>query len=265
MHPNPDPTTRAQFAAQYFRDKNGQPWTPRPYQLNSLHSDAPRKIHCDGRDVGKTTEIEIIACWAMMNLPNTSMLIATQTQNHLDPILHRLARHFRETPQFATRLIEARRTPSWYFRFDNGFELWGRLAGPRGINFQGMHVDWQIIDEAQELTEAAWGEILQALNANGKRWVYGVPNGIRNTYHRLTHDTTAEQHHWPSHLNPDYTPEKDAELQRLYGGADSPGYRHRVHGEHAEPTQAVFNIEDYQACINPDLPHIDEQHDPQSR
>jgi hypothetical protein len=25
--------------------------------------------------------------------------------------------------------------------------LWGRLSGPRGVNFQGLHVDWQIVDE----------------------------------------------------------------------------------------------------------------------
>ncbi|MBI3119815.1 MAG: hypothetical protein HYZ00_14065, partial [Candidatus Hydrogenedentes bacterium] len=146
---------------------------------------------------------------------------------------------------------------AWYFRFNNGFELWARIAGPRGINFQGMHTDWQIIDEAQELTETAWQELFQALNGTGRRWVYGVPNGLRNTFFRMTTDQTAEQYNWPSALNPEYTPEKDAELARLYGGRTTPGYVHRVLGQHGEPMHAVFSLEDYLACVNPDLPFTD--------
>src|SRR5690606_29382770 len=145
----------------------------------------------------------------------------------------------------APSIAEIKRTPSWMFRFTNGFVLWGRIAGPRGTNFQGMHVDWQIIDEAQEMTESAWAELLQALNGEGIRWVYGVPNGLRNTYYRMTQDQTAEQYNWPSSLNPVFTPAKDAELARLYGGRTSPGYIHRVLGQHGTPAHAVFHLDDY--------------------
>ncbi len=244
---------RARFARHHLADRHGRPWTPREYQVSSLESRALRKVHCDGRDVGKTAEIELITCWAMLSCPNSEMLVAAQCENHLFPLMNRLARRFQTVPALADALLEMRRTPSWHFRFANNTVLWGRIAGPRGVNFQGMHVDWQIVDEAQEMTETAWSELHQALNGGGRRWVYGVPNGLRNTFFRMTRDRAAEQFNWPSSLNPDYTPEKDAELARLYGGRNSPGYLHRVLGRHGEPAHAVFSLDDYLACVDPAL------------
>ena len=245
--------SRARFAREHLTDPHGKPWKARDYQRHSLESRALRKVHCDGRDVGKTAEIEIAACWAMAACPDSEMLIATQCENHLFPLMNRLARRFETIPAFANSLLEIRRSPSWHLRFSNGFILWGRIAGPRGINFQGLHVDWQIVDEAQEMTDTAWGELYQALNGSGKRWVYGVPNGLRNTFFRMTRMSDAEQYNWPSSLNPDFTPEKDAELARLYGGRQSTGYIHRVLGQHGEPMHAVFALDDYLACVDPAL------------
>jgi hypothetical protein len=210
----------------------------------------PRKVHCDGRDVGKTSEIEVIAAWASVMRPNSEMLIATQCENHLYPLMDRLVRRFEATPDIAGNLAEVKRTPSWHVRFSNGFVLWGRIAGPRGMNFQGLHVDWQIVDEAQEMTDAAWGELLQALNGGGWRWVYGVPNGLRTGFYRMSDAPEMSPYKWPSSLNPEFTPEKDAELARLYGGKRSPGYIHRVLGQHGEPAHAVFRLDDYLACVD---------------
>lgn len=242
--------TREAFAHGWITDPKGRPWTPRAYQRKSLESWAERKVHCDGRDVGKTAEIEIVAAWAAATRPGSEMLVATQCENHLYPLMERIARRFEMTSAFAAGLELIKRTPSWQLRFQNGFVLWGRIAGPRGVNFQGLHVDWQIVDEAQELTETAWAELYQALNAGGRRWVYGVPNGLRNTFYRITQDPTAEQYNWPSTLHPDYTAEKDAELARLYGGRNAPGYIHRVLGEHGAPLHAVFDLDDYNACVH---------------
>jgi len=244
---------RADFARDYITGRGGSPWRVRDYQRGSLESWAPRKVHCDGRDVGKTAEIEVMAAWAMAARPDTEMLIATQCENHLFPLMNRLWRRFTTTPEFAPALVEMKRRPSWYFRFSNNFVLWGRIAGPGGVNFQGMHVDWQIVDEAQEMTETAWGELYQALNGGGRRWVYGVPNGLRNTFHRMSRMTGVEQYNWPSMLNPEFTDEKDAELALLYGGRNAPGYLHRVLGRHGAPAHAVFDLDDYLACVDPAL------------
>ncbi|MBI2422809.1 MAG: hypothetical protein HYV27_08260 [Candidatus Hydrogenedentes bacterium] len=249
----PSALPREAFAARFITDAQGRPWRLRPYQRASLESRALRKVHCDGRDVGKTAEIEILACWAASFCPNTEMLIATQTENHLFPLMNRLLRRFECTPFFSGALVEKRRSPSWYLRFSNGFTLWGRIAGPHGVNFQGMHVDWQIVDEAQEMTESSWGELFQALNGGGSRWIYGVPNGLRNTFYRMTQMRDQEQYNWSSKLNPGFTAEKDVELCRLYGGRNSSAYIHRVLGQHGEPMHAVFSLDAYLRCIQESL------------
>ena len=248
---------RGRFAESFISLPDGSPWRVRDYQCGSLQSMAQRKVHCDGRDVGKTAEIEILACWAMVARPDSEMLIATQTENHLFPLMNRVVRRFETGSVFASSLVEVRRSPSWYLRFSNGFVLWGRIAGPRGVNFQGMHVDWQVVDEAQEMTEASWGELFQALNGGGRRWVYGVPNGLRNTFYRMTEMADVEQYNWPSALNPEFTPEKDAELASLYGGRNSPGYIHRVLGQHGEPLHAVFSLDDYLTCVDASIDAAD--------
>jgi hypothetical protein len=241
---------RAAFAEAFFSDRADTTWRVRDYQRDSLNSQAPRKVHCDGRDVGKTTEIEVLACWAMVACPDSAMLIATQTENQLFPLMNRIARRFENTPEFAPSLLETRRSPSWYFRFSNGFVLWGRIAGPRGTNFQGMHVDWQIVDEAQEMTDASWGELYQALNGGGRRWVYGVPNGLRNTFYRMSQMPDVEQYNWASTINPDFDDAKEKELAHLYGGRTTPGYLHRVLGQHGAPMHAVFSLDEYLQCVD---------------
>ena len=246
--------SRVAFARRCFQDRDGNPWQPRPYQIPSLESNAPRKIHRDGRDVGKTSEIEITACWAALALPGREMLITAPCHNHLEPLMRRLTARVRQIPELAESLAEHRVHPSWFLRFENGFILRGRVSGPRGINYQGMHVDWILVDEAQEMTDAAWTELHQALNTGGRRWVYGVPNGLRNGFYRLCHDPAAEHYHWPSTLNPEYTPEKDEELATLYGGRHTPAYIHRVLGEHGEPENAAFAMDDYRECVDPALP-----------
>jgi hypothetical protein len=244
---------REEFARAFVKDRFGNPWGCRDYQKKSLRSCATRKVHRDGRDVGKTSEIEIAVAWASMALPHREMLVAAQCENHLFPLMERIWRRFESVPQLSGLLVERKRQPSYFLRFANGFTLWGRIAGPRGINFQGLHVDWQIVDEAQELTEPAWGELYQALNSGGWRWVYGVPNGLRGTYYRMTRMPEYAQFRWPSHLNPDFTEEKRQELIRLYGGEDSEGYIHRVLGEHGSPARAALNFDDYLICVDESL------------
>lgn len=244
---------RVAFAERLFTDRAGTPWQVRDYQRDSLNSRALRKVHCDGRDVGKTTEIEVLACWAMVACPDSEMLIATQTENQLFPLMNRIARRFENTPELAPSVVETRRSPSWYFRFSNGFVLWGRIAGPRGTNFQGMHVDWQIVDEAQEMTDTSWGELYQALNGGGRRWVYGVPNGLRNTFYRMSQMPDAEQYNWPSSVNPQFDDAKERELIHLYGGRNTPGYIHRVLGQHGAPMHAVFSLDEYLSCVDSNI------------
>lgn len=245
--------TRDQFAFDHLTNRDEKPWQVREYQRVSMNSFNSRKVHCDGRDVGKTTEIELLALWASVACPNREMLIATQCENHLYPLMKRIVTRFESIPEFAHNIVEIRRGTAWHIRCANGFVLWGRMAGAHGVNFQGMHVDWQVVDEAQEMRETSWAELYQALNGGGKRWVYGVPNGKRDTFYRMATDPAVQQFNWPSTLNPDFDDAKDLELARLYGGKQSAGYIHRVLGQHGRPAYGVFDLDAYLSCVDESL------------
>ena len=163
---------------------------------------------------------------------------------------------FERNPRLRGNLERVRQSPSWQIEFKNGFQLFGRISGVGGVNFQGMHVDWQLIDEAQNMTDEAWNQLYPALNTGGYRWIYGVPNGLRNQFYRLSRNPRYEQYHWPSRFNPDYTEEKDREMIYLYGGSESPGYVHNVLGLHGSPERSVFNLNAYAACVT-EMPHFD--------
>jgi hypothetical protein len=69
----------------------------------------------------------------------------------------------------------------------------------------------------------------------------------------MTQFPDAERYNWPSTLNPDFDEAKDRELVLLYGGRGSPGYLHRVLGQHGAPMHAVFHLDDYLGCVDPAL------------
>ena len=242
---------RALFARQYLTDRDGNPWIAREYQVRSLNSLATRKIHQCGRDVGKTSEIEISVLHNMLTSPHRQGLVATQRENHLYPLMERIIRRVQETPIFAPNLVRVTRAPSYCLRFTNDYVLWGRIGGLRGVNFQGLHVDSIWVDEGQEMTDESWAELMQSLNTGGSLWVYGVPNGRRNTYYRMTQMPQFEKYRWPSYLNPDFTEEKRRELIQIYGGEKSADYIHKVLGEHGSPAYGAFDAELYQACSGP--------------
>jgi len=241
--------SRAWFAYRYLKDRDGRPWRVRAYQVPSLESRAARKVHCSGRDVGKTAEIEVLCAWASICMPMRQMLIATQHESNLTPLMRRLQALFERNEYLASNVLRIRQSPSWHLEFRNGFQIYARIAGPAGVNFQGMHVDWQLVDEAQNLTDDAWNQLYPALNAGGARWVYGVPNGMRNQFYRLSRNPAYEQYHWPSAFNPGFDDEKDREFQYLYGGKDAPGYVHNVLGLHGSPERGVFPLSRYVACV----------------
>ncbi len=241
---------REKFAERFFLNRDGKPWLVRDYQRESLNTFAPRKVLRCGRDTGKTTEIEIFLIWCAITQKNREAMLATQLENHLTPTMERIISRIKANPYLSKCLLSVRRKPSYRLVFNTPFILWGKISGNRGVNFQNTHVDFLCVDEAQNMTEPAWQELHQALNSNGWRWVYGVPNGIRNTFYRLSSDTKGEElYHWQSYLNPDFTEERRLELIELYGGENSSGYIHQVLGEHGSPEYGVFDSDLYQNCI----------------
>jgi hypothetical protein len=245
----PTQSGRLDFISQVWGDGN---FALRNYQHESMVDPALRKLHQDGRDVGKTTEIEICMLHFALTQSGKECLLATQWQNNLAPTLERIIRTCQNHPQVAPRVRRITRSPFTRIEFVNGSLLMGKIAGNRGVNFQNTHVDFIAVDEAQNMLDCGWDELFPALNAGGMFYIYGVPNGLRNRYYQLSSDSGFKQYRWPSSLHPDFDEAKDEELARLYGGRDTPGYIHNVLGEHGSPAGSVFQFNHLERCV---LPH----------
>lgn len=219
------------------------------YQTESIRCTALRKCHCDGRDVGKTTEIELTHLRFALAHPHSESLICAQWQHNLSPTMERLVTLCTSHPVLVPRVRRVLRSPFYRIEFGNGSLLLGKIAGNRGVNFQNTHVDLISVDEAQNMLDVSWDELLPALRTGGRLHVYGVPNGLRNRFYQFTHDSTFAQFRWPSRLNPRFTPEKDEELQRLYGGPLSEGYVHNVLGEHGAACTSAFDVDCFLRCV----------------
>jgi len=246
---HPAPAGRPAFAAALL---GGRGFILRDYQRGSLVDPAPRKLHQDGRDVGKTTEIELCLLHFALTRPGRECLLCAQWQHNLAPTAERLIALCRQHPLLAPRVRRITRSPFLRVEWDNGALLLGKIAGHRGVNFQNTHVDFIAVDEAQNMLDPGWDELFPALNAGGLLYVYGVPNGLRNRFYRLSRDESFAQYRWPSRLHPDFDDEKDNELARLYGGREAPGYVHNVLGEHGSPAGSVFTLARLEACFLPE-------------
>ena len=94
------------------------------------------------RDVGKTAEIVVTACWASVCMPNGVGLITAPMDNMLQPVMHAVQRQCLMSAGLRANFEGSSMSPSWRIRFKNGFTLLGRIAGPEGMNYKGVHADW---------------------------------------------------------------------------------------------------------------------------
>ena len=246
---------RRRFAAMYFKDPvTRRQWKVRGYQEESINWYGPRKIHRSARSTGKTKDLEICVLNAAMTDAGQEALVGTQREAHLEPMMERLVRIVETVPDFKQSLKRRpQRSPDYKIEFKNNFIIWGRIAGPFGQNFQAMHVKYQFSEEAQEWTDKAWREFIPGLNPGGWRWIYGVPNGVRNKYYSYTEDSSYKLFSWSRLLDKSLSVGEIEELKRDYGGEGSPDYQHLVLGLHGRRRIASFDYDDYQLCVNKSL------------
>lgn len=243
---------RRKFAKAYLKDPaTRKRWEVRDYQQESVNWRGPRKVHRSARSTGKTKDLEICALNIAMTDPGQELLIGAQRRQHLEPLMERLIRVITTTPDFANSLERRpQRSPDYRIDFKNGFKIWGRIAGPFGQNFQGMHVKYQFCEESQEWTDKAWNELIPGLNPGGSRFVYGVPNGVHNKYYDITQDKKYKLFSWSRLLDKTLTEDDLKDLKNFYGGEHSPDYQHYILGIHGKRRFATFDYDHYQQCVS---------------
>lgn len=254
----------------------GKPWQFFDYQRESVRSYMQDVVHQDGAEVGKTREIVVLVLWGEITsmggtVKRPWMLIGAPQQTHLDEIIMAVEEQVgvHESGEAKGSLLsqfwlKPKRTPHTMHKFttiplDGEAPGVGRVyyrpAGHDGEAFRGVHVNaLALMDEAAKLAYALqWTEFWRALKPGCRSRVYSVPNGVRKTeYFAQTQAAVVNLpvgkagtrlFRWNKALMPApfWTPEREAEMVKRYGGRHTPGYVRNVLGDWGDAENPVWS------------------------
>lgn len=274
----------------YFEPDSGDPYRLWPYQRESMRAWRQDVVHQDGAEVGKTREIIALLGWASCTAvggttPNPWSLVAAPQQTHLDEIILGLEEQFTGGHDdgvargfLAQFWRKPKRTPHTMHRFlspnpdrsdrPSISRIYYRPAGVDGEAFRGVHVNaFGFFDEAAKAkNKLHWSEFVRALKPACRQRIYSVPDGDRGSeYYRICAQAVVDlpegsegfrKFVWAKTLMPPpfWTPEREREMVRRYGGRDTPGFKRNVLGEWGDAENPVFRWED----VRPNLAELPE-------
>lgn len=257
-----------------------EPETMKPYRLWDYQKDSVRSydqdvVHEDAAEVGKTREITVLTLWTACTgmggrILRPSILIGAPMQVFLDDIARAIemqagvadGAHWKSP--LREHWLEPTRTPHKLFRLKTlnpespsrpaVAEIHFRPAGHDGESFRGVHVNaLALMEEAAKCkNKLQWTEFYRGMLPGCKLRAYSVPDGDRTTeFHRIcgiaVENLPPEQKgmrkfRWPKTLMPApfWSEERRQHLVKLYGGADTPGYKRNVLGEWGDAENPVF-------------------------
>lgn len=254
----------------------GNPYQFFDYQRTSLRSWRQNVVHQDGAEVGKTREIVVLTLWACCTsmggtVANPSILIAAPQQTHLDEIIMAIEEQVGATEGGSAKgrvlshfWAKPKRTPHTMHRFlapnpvnparPSVSRVYYRPAGHDGEAFRGVHVNaLGLMDEAAKLkSKLHFSEFFRAMMPTAATRFYSVPDGDNSSgFYAMTQsaviDLPQDQpgrrlFHWPKTLMPApfFTPERELQWVRDYGGRTSEGYVRNVLGQHGQVNSPVW-------------------------
>jgi hypothetical protein len=258
-----------------FEPDTGEPYRFWDYQRPSVRAWQQDVIHQDGAECGKTREIIALVAWAGCTavggrIANPWSLIAAPQQTHLDEIILALEEQFGVADGAGQKTLiqhfwlKPKKTPHVMHRFlapnpirpdrPSIARAYYRPGGHDGEAFRGVHVNaFGLFDEAAKVkNKVIFSEFWRALKPGCRARVYSVPDGDRGSeYFRLTQ--TAQEglppgkrgyrlFRWQQTMKPApfWSPERDAEMVRRFGGRNTPGYQRNVLGEHGQAENPVW-------------------------
>lgn len=233
----------------------------KPFQWPWWRCRDPRQIDQCSRDVGKSEGMMLRALAFPFSFPAEEMTVFTPEFTHINRIAER---------------IESRIVTNWFFRlltrpgrsgithrpfsvlWANGARLISSLPQRSGIGAKGAHSVVVEIDEAQDLSEAAWKEIPNTISWEkpGAAWyIHGVSKGVPDSFQ--DYSTKPELgftvHRLTQMHREDWNEERRAQLIEEFGGSvDSPDYKRNVKGEHGAVANRIFILDNLMACVDSD-------------
>lgn len=258
-----------------FEPDTGDPYRFWDYQRPSVESWGQDVVHQDGAECGKTREIIALVAWAGCTavggrVANPWSLVAAPQQTHLDEIILALEEQFgvSEGSNQKTLIqhfwLKPKRTPHVMHRFlapnpvnpqrPSIARTYYRPGGHDGEAFRGVHVNaFGMFDEAAKVkNKVIFSEFWRSLKPGCRSRIYSVPDGDRGSeYFRLSQAAILNLpkgkpgnrlFRWRQDMKPApfWSPEREAEMVRRFGGRNTPGYQRNVLGEHGQSENPVW-------------------------
>lgn len=256
--------------------RTGKPYQLFDYQRASMRAWRQDTVHQCGAEVGKTREIICLLLWGAytsmgFTVDRPWFLVGAPQQTHLDEILMAVEEQVGVCADgsasgslLSADWLKPKRTPHVMHRVrcpsitggqTGTARIYYRPAGHDGEAFRGVHVHGMaFLDEAAKLkNKLHFSEFYRALEPGCKARVYSVSDGDNaSDYYKLTQRAVIDLPEdkpgvrlfkWAKTLMPPpfWTPERDAEFIRRYGGRHTPGYIRNVLGEHGQAENPVWS------------------------
>lgn len=248
---------QAEFLWQDPEAKYGA-WRAWPFQWKWFQCVDPLQIEQAARSVGKSTSIKLKAFAFPFLHPKSEMMIGAPELNHLSPITGLVEQQFLECrlgremlPRGASKGITHR---PFQMDFLNGSRILGRIPQRDGKGFKGMHPLQLELDEAQDIPQPAWVELIETLKRGeaDARWrVHGVTRGVRDYFYKFTQpESDFTVHRITAMMRPTWTAQERDEKIEMYGSRDNPDFRRNVYGLHGDSQSPLFVLARLMQCVD---------------
>lgn len=220
-----------------------------------------RQIDQSARSIGKSTGIAARAFSWPFRSPGAQMAIIAPQLNHLRPLNTLI-----EQRLTGTRLSREIMRPgnkavthpgqALQAEFLNGATLFTRIPGADGKSAKGIHPKVLECDEAQDLPEAVWNELIETVKreVEGSKWlVHGVTRGVHDRFFKFSQPGSGWTVHRITGMSrPGWSEEERQAKMEEYGGYDTPDYKRNVLGLHGDQTSPLFTARSLFACVDDD-------------
>lgn len=122
------------------------------------------------------------------------------------------------------------------------------------IMSHNMHPLQLELDEAQDVPQAAWVELIETLKRGEEdaRWrIHGVTRGVRDYFYKFTQpESDFMVHRITAMMRPTWTSQEREEKIEMYGSRDNPDYRRNVYGLHGDAQSPLFVLARLMQCVD---------------
>jgi len=230
------------------------PWAARYYQEDMLLQRFDKSIQniccASARGVGKSIFIEGDVLFTQRHNPGKEGLITAPNAAHLRPLFEKIIQRIYSSPLLRKSVKRVLRSPDYFIRFKNGYELNGRIAGTSGTTVLGLHVDHVWVDEGQLYMREPTEQLQGCLNPEHVIKIFGVPNGNRDSYlYKCSIDDDYAQYKIEKWNDPTWSEKMKQRLLKLYGGDNSQGWKNQVCAEWGGLTHMTFPERHWRPCM----------------